>query len=112
MAIDFIDDDEFFGFEPKDLDVDTTFNFTSKFKIVDQNGYKLHLHKIYKRSLSKGNLEILEKLIEDHFPVTINDVSGLEIENFTINKLYEGEFELTLLSNDSFDIYLGGIIEK
>ena len=112
MAIDFIDDDEFFGFESKDLDVDITFNFTSKFKIVDQNGYKLHLHKIYKRSLSKENLIILEKLMEESFPVIINDVSGLEIVNFTINKLYDGEFELNLLSDKTFDLYLGGIIEK
>ena len=107
-----LDDDEFFGFEPKELDVDVTFNFTSKFKVVDINGYKLHLHKIFKRSLSKKNLEVLERLIEDKFPLSINDVSGLEIENFNINKLYDGEFELNYYTDDTFDIYLGGIIEK
>lgn len=112
MAIDFIEDEEFFGFEPKELDLDINFNFTSKFKIIDNNGYKLHLHKIYKRSLSKKNYELLENLIEDKFPLTINDVSGLEIENFTINKLYDGEFELNFLTDGSFDIYLGGVIEK
>lgn len=112
MAVDFIDDDDFFGFEPKDLDVDVTFNFSSKFKVIDQNGYKLLLHKIYKRSLSKKNLEILDRLIEDKFPLIINDVSGLEIENFTINKLYDGEFELSCYTDSTFDLYLGGIIEK
>jgi len=112
MANNYIDDDEFFGFEPKELDVDITFNFTSKFKVIDSNGYKLHLHKIYKRSLSKKNLEILEQLIEDKFPLSINDVSGLEIENFNINKLYDGEFELNYYTDNSFDLYLGGIIEK
>lgn len=108
----YIDDDEFFEFEPKELDVDLTFNFTAKFKIVDNNGYRLHLHKIYKRSLSKKNLEILDGLVQDKFPILINDVSGLEIENFTINKLYDGEFELSYYTDSSFDLYLGGIIEK
>lgn len=112
MANNYIDDDEFFGFGPKELDVDTTFNFTSKFKVIDINGYKLHLHKIYKRSLSKKNFEILERLIKDRFPLSINNVSGLEIENFNINKLYDGEFELNYYTDNSFDIYLGGIIEK
>jgi beta-glucanase (GH16 family) len=112
MTKDYIDDDDFFEFEPKDLDVDTTFDFTCKFKIVDMNGYKLHIHKIFKRSLSKKNLELLEILIQEKFPLTINDVSGLNIENFTINKLYDGEFELSYLTDGTFDLYLGGIIEK
>lgn len=111
MAIDIFDDDEF-GFEPKELDVDLTFNFTCKFRIVDINGYKLQIHKIYKRSLSKKNLEALEEVMNDRFPLSINDVSGLEIENFTINKLYDGEFEMNLYTDNNFDLYLGGIIEK
>jgi hypothetical protein len=112
MINDYMDEDDFFGFEPKELDVDTTFNFTAKFKIIDTNGYRLYLHKIYKRSLSKKNLVVLESLMQDKFPVLINEVSGLEIENFTINKLYDGEFELSYYTDDSFDLYLGGIIEK
>lgn len=112
MSVDYIDDDDFFEFEPKDSEVNISFNFASKFKIIDQSGYKLSLHKIYKRSLSKKNLETLNKLIEGKFPLIINDVSGLEIENFDINKIYEGEFELTIYNNDTFDIYLGGLIDK
>jgi hypothetical protein len=108
----YMDEDDFFEFEPKELDVDINFNFTSKFKIIDINGYKLDLHKVYKRSLSKKNFEILDNLIQKKFPLTINDVSGMEIENFIINKLYEGEFEITVYTDDSFDLYLGGIIEK
>lgn len=108
----FIEDDFDFEFEPKELDIDITFNFTSKFKIVDINGYKLHIHKIFKRSLSKKNLELLERLLEERFPLSINDVSGVEMENFTVNKLYDGEFELNYYTDDSFDLYLGGIIEK
>ena len=109
-----IDDDDFFEFEPKSLDVSSTFNFTCKFKIIDtDNGYKLYIHKIYKRSLSKTNLTILENIIESgDIPIIVNDVSGLELENFKINKLYDGEFEMSYFSNGSFDIYLGGIIEK
>jgi hypothetical protein len=113
MKTNYMDEDDFFEFEPKELDVDITFNFTAKFKIIDNNGYRLHLHKIFKRSLSKKNLEILDSLIQDNkFPIIINDVSGLEIENFTINKLYDGEFELNYFTDGTFDIYLGGIIEK
>jgi len=109
----FLEEDDYdFEFEPKELDVDITFNFTAKFKIVDNNGYKLYIHKIFKRSLSKKNLEILERLIEDKFPLSINDVSGLDIESYNINKLYDGEFELNYYTDESFDLYLGGIIEK
>lgn len=108
-----LEDDDFFEFEPKGSDVSSTFNFTSKFKVIDtDNGYKLELHKIFKRSLSKTHLNILEKLIEDNFPLTINDVSGLELENFKINRLYDGEFEMSVFADKTFDIYLGGIIEK
>lgn len=108
----FIEDDFDFEFEPKELDVDVTFNFSCKFKIIDDHGYKLHIHKIYKRSLSKKNLEILENLIEEKFPLLINDVSGLDIESFNINKLYDGEFEMNYYTDNSFDLYLGGVIEK
>jgi hypothetical protein len=58
------------------LDVDTTFDFTCRFKIVDINGYKLHLHKIFKRSLSKKNLELLENLIQEKFPLTNERLSS------------------------------------
>lgn len=112
MAVSIFDDDEFFGFTSEELDVDNTFNFTSKFKVIDSNGYKLVLHKLYKRSLSKKNFEVLDKIIEGYFPLTISDVSGLEIEDFTINKLYEGEFEISCFSDGSFDLFLGGINEK
>lgn len=109
----YIDDDDFFEFEPKSLDVTSTFNFTCKFKIIDtDNGFKLLLHKLYKRSLSKTNLNTLETLMEEQFPLNVNDVSGLELENFKINKLYDGEFEMSYFSNGTFDIYLGGVIEK
>jgi hypothetical protein len=110
----YIDDDDFFEFEPKSLDVSSTFNFTCKFKIIDSdNGYKLSIHKIYKRSLSKANLNIIENLIENrNIPMLVNDVSGLELENFKVNKLYDGEFEMSYFSNGSFDIYLGSVIEK
>jgi hypothetical protein len=113
MKTNYLDEEDFFEFEPKELDIDTTFNFKVKFKIIDNNGYKLYLHKIFKRSLSRKNLEILDFLMDDNkFPILINDVSGLEIANFTINKLYDGEFELNYFTDGSFDIYFGGIIEK
>lgn len=110
----FVDDDDFFEFEPKSSDVSSTFNFTCKFRIIDtDSGYKLHLHKLYKRSLSKANLELLESLMEDQFfPLCINEVSGLELENYKINKLYDGEFEMSYFSDGKFDLYLGGVIEK
>jgi len=110
--MDFLEDDEYFGFNPVELDVDTTFNFNCKFKIIDVNGYKLHIHRIFKRSLSKKNLEILDKTIEDSFPLSINDVSGLDIAVFNVNKLYDGEFEMNYYSDNTFDLYLGGVTEK
>lgn len=108
----YLEDDDFFDFNPVELDVDITFNFTCKFKIIDINGYKLHIHKIFKRSLSKKNLEVLERTIVDNFPLSINDVSGLDIAVFNVNKLYDGEFEMNYYSNNTFDLYLGTIIEK
>jgi hypothetical protein len=107
-----IDDDDYFEFEQDTLDVSSTFNFTAKFKIVDESGFKLLITKIYKRSLSKEHLIVLENIIEDNFPLTVNDVSGLSLEDYKINKLYDGEFELSYYTNKSFDLYLGGIIEK
>jgi hypothetical protein len=111
MAIDFIENDEFFEFESKDLIIDFTLNFKSKFKIIDNNGYKLDIKKLYKRGVSKENMETLENIINKNFPISINDVSGLEIENFTIDRLYDGEFEINCYNNN-FDLYLGDIIEK
>lgn len=110
MASIFLDDD--FGFDPPEIDLDNNFNFTAKFKIIEINGYKLHIHKIFKRSLSKINLKFLEDLIKESFPLSINDVSGIDVANFTVNKNYDGEFELTHYSDKTFDLYLGGIIEK
>jgi len=109
MAVSVFDDDEFFGFSDKELNIENNFNFMSKFKVIDNRGYKLVFHKIYKRSLSKKNFEILNNIINEYFPLTISDVSGLEIENFTVNKLYDGEFEISCLSDGSFDLYLGGV---
>lgn len=112
MSVSIFDDDEYFGFSTPELNVDNTFNFSSKFKIIDNNGYKLVLHKLYKRSLSKKNLEVLNIIIEEHFPLTISDVSGLELEDFAINKLYDGEFEISCLSDGTFDLFLGDVNNK
>lgn len=112
MSIDLINNDDFFEFEIKDSIINIYFNFNSKFKIIDQNGYKLFLYKIYKRSLSKKNFEILEKLIEKKFPLIINEISGLEIENFNINKIYDGVFEIIIYDDNNFDLYLGDLINK
>jgi len=112
MAIDLVDDNIFFEFEPKELKIINDFKFKSMFKVVDDNGYKLSLHKIYKRSLSKDEFIILTNMIEKFFPYNINDVSGLEIADFNINKIYEGIFNIITLSDSSFDIYLTEIIKK
>jgi hypothetical protein len=112
MAVSIFDDEEFFGFSAEEPDVDNTFNFTSKFKVIDNNGYKLVLHRLYKRSLSKKNLEVLNSIIEKNFPLSISDVSGIELENIAINKLYDGDFEICCLSDGTFDLFLGGINEK
>jgi hypothetical protein len=112
MALYDIEDDDYFEFEPKELDADITFNFSCKFKIVDMSGYRLHIHKIYKRSLSKKNLEVLETLMDEKFPILINDVSGLEIESLSVNKLYDGEFELNYYTDGSIDLYLGAVIDN
>lgn len=112
MSVDFIEYEDFFGFEPEELSLDINFTFNSKFKIIDSNGYKLHLHKIYKRSLSKNNFKILENIISDHFPLFINDISGMDIENFNINKLYDGVFELSYFTDKTFDVNFIGFIEK
>jgi archaellum biogenesis ATPase FlaH len=112
MAVSIFDDEEFFGFSAEELDVDNTFNFTSKFKVIDSNGYKLVLHRLYKRSLSKKNLEVLNSIIEKNFPLSISDVSGIELESIAINKLYDGDFEISCLSDGTFDLLLGGINEK
>ena len=109
MGNSIFDDDDFLEFEPSELDVDINFNFKARFKIVDTNGYKLDLHKIYKRGISKKNQIILNGYIEEKFPLNINDASGVEIENFKVNKLYDGEFELTCYTDGSFDLYLGEI---
>jgi len=108
----FDEDDIFFEFEPKSSDVSSTFNFSCKFKIVDVDGYKLHIHKIYKRSLSKSHLEILESLMENNFPLSVNEVSGLSLEGHKINKLYDGEFEISSYLDGTFDVYLDTLIEK
>jgi len=108
-----LEDEDFFEFEPKGSDVSSTFNFTCKFKVIDSdNGYKLQIHKLYKRSLSKPNLNVLETIIEDNFPLSINEVSGLDLENYKVNKLYDGEFEMSSFADGTFDIYLGGVLEK
>lgn len=112
MPVDFIDYEGFFGFEPEELSLDINFTFNSKFKIIDSNGYKLHMHKIYKRSLSKDNFQILDKLILENFPLFINDVSGLDIKDFHINKLYDGVFELSYFIDKTFDINFVGLLEK
>jgi len=103
----FIEDDEFFGFDIPDEEIDDFFTFKSRFKINDiNNGFKIIMDKIYKRSLSKKNLEMLESLIESKFPLDINEVSGLELEGMKINKFYNGEFEISIYSIGIFDITL------
>jgi hypothetical protein len=107
-----IDDDDYFEFDGNSIDIAMTFYFTSKFKIIDESGFKLMITKVYKRKMSKENLINLENIIKDNFPLTVNEISGLSLEDYKINKLYDGEFELSYYTDKSFDLYLGGIIEK
>lgn len=105
MSARFLDDEDFFEFDLPELETDNYFGFKAKFKIIDtQNGYKIMIDKIYKRSLTKLNLDILQNLIETKFPVDINEVSGLELEEIRINKFYSGEFEVSIYTSGVFDL--------
>jgi hypothetical protein len=48
----------------------------------------------------------------ENFPLFINDVSGLDIKDFHINKLYDGVFELSYFIDKTFDINFVGLLEK
>jgi len=103
----FLDEEDFFEFDLPELETDNYFSFKSRFKIIDTpNGFRLVLDNIFKRTLSKLNLEILQNLIETRFPVDINDVSGLVLEDLRINKFYNGEFDVSIYTSGVFDLTL------
>jgi len=96
------DYDDILGIEENNDD-GYKFEFRSIFKIIDNNRLKVKFHKLFKRSLKKNEKEINIITIN---PIDINDIGGLELSEFKINKLYDGEFIINYYSNKKYDIFL------
>ena len=105
-------DEDYFEFSNDIPDMSDTLNFNAKFKIIDtKTGYKLFIHKIFKRSISKEKLVVLEDIISLKFPINFNDVSGIDLSDIKMNKIYNGEFELISYSNNDMDVFVNPIID-
>jgi hypothetical protein len=105
--------DDFYDnfFDTDDNPTGITFSFTSDFRILDsKGGYKLQLHKLYKRSY-KGHEKEMYHIIQEQ-PININDVLNMELSCFKINKLYKGFFTVIYYDNNEFDLYLKEYIKK
>ncbi len=81
-------------------------DFKSKFKIIDtRKGFYVNFNYLFKRGLTSDELNFLEL----HFlknSINVNDISGLELGNFNMNKQYTAVFTLYYYDDDTFDFFL------
>jgi hypothetical protein len=85
-------------------------NFTlkCKFKIIDYiDGYYLLITNINKKDVNHMN-EI--DIIKRDNPINISNVTGVELENFVIDKIYPGEFIIDFYEDNSYDMFFVQII--
>ena len=81
------------------------FNFTSNFRIIDnENGFFVEFHKLFKRSY-KGHEKSMDIIINNN-PLNIKDISNIELDDFKMNKLHKGHFSVNFYDNNSYDIFL------
>jgi transposase len=82
------------------------FDFKSKFKLIDtRKGFHVIFTYLFKRGVTAEELSFLEN---DFLKKTIdvNDVSGLELSDFNMNKVYTALFTLYYYDDDTFDFFL------
>ena len=82
------------------------FEYKSKFKLIDtRKGFHVISTYLFKRGLTKEELIFLEN---DFLKKTIdvNDVSGLELSDFNMNKVYTAVFTLYYYDDNTFDLFL------
>jgi transposase len=81
-------------------------DFKSNFKIVDtKQGFYVDFIYLYKRGLNKDETKFLENEFLKK-PINVNNISGLELNNFNTNKQYTAVFTLYYYDNDKFDMFL------
>ena len=106
--------EDIFDFLKKDEEPEltgSTFTFKCRFKIIEttNNGYCMEINKLYK-STYKEKSEM--DYISTFFPMSVSDISGIELNDFRINKLYDGFFSINLYENKTFDVFFLYKIEK
>jgi len=96
--------DNILGEQESDLE-GFTFNFLSNFRIIStKNGFSVDFHKFFKRSY-KGFEKYVDIIINDN-PFNIKDISNIELDDFRMNKLYRGHFNINFYENNTYDIFL------
>lgn len=82
-----------------------SFELDANFRIVDiGNCFALDIHKLFKRSY-KGFESSVDFIIQKN-PLSISNISNIDIEDFKINKLYRGNFKIDFYDDKKFDIFL------
>jgi len=80
-----------------------SFSFISNFRIIDNKGFYVELHKLFKRSFKgyEKEMDIISENLLD-----IKDVYNVELDEFKMNKLYKGDFHVDFYNNKNFDVFL------
>lgn len=99
-------EDDILNDKNDDYELKYGIDFKSNFKIVDtKQGFYVDFIYLYKRGLSKDEVKWLEKSFLKN-PITVNNISGLELNNFNTNKQYTAVFTLYYYDNNKYDMFL------
>lgn len=81
-------------------------DFKSKFKIVDtRQGFHVNFNYLFKRGLTPDEIKFLENEFFKN-TINVNDVSGMELSDFNMNRQYTAVFTLYYYDNKTFDFFL------
>lgn len=98
--------DEFYDNILNDDNIDPdgySFIFKSTFKIIDNDGFYIFFHKLFKRSFKNYEKEI--DIILKSNPINILNIHNIELNEFKINKLYKGLFVVNYYNIYKYDIF-------
>ena len=90
----------------KEYELKYGLDFKTKFKIIDtRQGFHVVFSYLFKRGLSPQEINFLENEFFKN-TIDVNNVSGLELSDFNMNRQYTAFFTLYYYEDGSYDFFL------
>ena len=97
--------------QTKEKELKYGLDFKSKFKVIDtRQGFHVIFNYLFKRGLTPEEIGFLENQFFKN-TMNVNEVSGLELSDFNMNRQYTAVFTLYYYDNDTFDFFLHHMVK-